>query len=502
MHISPARLLPAAVLLALCGVSASAQDRDQAFADGDLAVLHAKRAEAPPPDASPPPAAAPADVAPPDEPTADVAGAVGRAEALPPARARFEMHLGQRLLAQGLDERAAESFRRVTESAPQHPGGWYLLSRAQMGTGAKAEALASAEEAVRRLEAVPPAAREGFDEAAFYENLGVARGDVGDLQGAEEPLRHAVALRPDRGVLHARLGAVLLSRGEDEEAAAELRRATEQRPDLPRAWRALGQALVRLERSDEALAALAHADALAPGDPETAFQQAEAHRVAGDETAFEASLAEFESRRAARKERDRETDEIDTQLREVVSLLSSGDCAKAEPMLRELLARPPVAAEGHQATRILADLARCRKAAGDLDEAQRLLERARVRRPESFLINFELGSLLAQRGQVVQAVPLLVEAARANPFDYAVHVNLGLCFGLLGRLNEALGELRRAAALQPEEPRARQLLVNLEWAVGNSAQAEALVRLGGVEPAPGMPGAPGGPTDEPAGWAP
>jgi tetratricopeptide (TPR) repeat protein len=215
------------------------------------------------------------------------------------------------------------------------------------------------------------------------------------------------------------------------------------------------------------------------------------------------ALAEFERLRAARERELARREDIDGRVREVVQLLGADDCATAEPLLRQLLAEPDVVAGGHQATRVLGDLARCRQQAGDLEEARSLLERALARRPDSFLAHFELGTLLAQQGRAVAAVPHLLAAARANPFDYAVHVNLGLCFGMLGRLNEALGELRRAVAIQPEETRTRQLLLDLEWAVGNRVQAEALVHLGGVDAPPGMPGAPeaGGAPRDAKDWA-
>lgn len=426
----------------------------------------------------------------------DVSGLVGRGAGLPPARARFEVHLAQRLLARGLPLQAAEILRRVVRSAPDHPGGWLLLSRALQDANQVREAVEAADRAVQALVALDPPRRASFDNAAFYEHLGIVRSAAVDLDGAADALELALRLDPRRTAARVHLGALLLRRGRDDEAARELERATGDDPDQQEAWRSLGQALIRLERFEEARTALETARRLDPEDPDTRYQLATVLRAVDDFEGQERELLEFDRLRQARDERRRARDEVELRLREIAELLREESFAEAVTPLEALLEEPEVAERGFQLTRVLADLGRCQQELGDLDAARRTYERALRARPGAFLVSFELGTLLAQQGHPDLAAPHLIRAAAANPFDYAAHLNLGLCFGLLGRLNDALGELRRAVALQPEQVAARQLLLELEWAVGHRAQARALMELGGLEPPSGTV------PREGSGWAP
>jgi tetratricopeptide (TPR) repeat protein len=132
-------------------------------------------------------------------------------------------------------------------------------------------------------------------------NLALARMNAGDLAGAEEAARRAVAIRDGSALAHLVLGDALLRASRFDEAVAAYEAAVERDPQLARARSGLGLALsrsgrhetavatlraalaadpanvaartalawslARLGRRDEAIAELERALALAPGDP-------------------------------------------------------------------------------------------------------------------------------------------------------------------------------------------------------------------------------------------
>jgi tetratricopeptide (TPR) repeat protein len=430
-----------------------------------------------------PSAAVPASIpsAEPDDVRADLGGILGEGDALPPAQARLQLHVGQRYLQGGLFHRAVERFQDVTRSAPAHPGSWFLLSRALALSGRVTEALDAARRSVDLATALPPARRVGLDVAELHYNLGVILLAMARLEEAEAELRRALTLDPSDVRMRAKLGAVLLQEGEDAAAAEELRLVVEREPGRPGAWLLRGKALLRLDDLPGAEAALLRARELDPAQAEVRYTLASVFRARGDVEKQEAELAEF-SRLQAEAEARRQADEaVDARLRDAAAHLDEGRFAEAAELLTSALELPAVKERGFRKARLLTDLARCEAEQGRLVQARDLYVEALVAKPDAFVASFELGTLLARHGQVDAAAPHLVAAAASNPFDPVAHRNLGLAFARMGRLNDALGELRRAATLDPESVPTRQALADLELAVGDEAGARALERLGGIE---------------------
>lgn len=409
-------------------------------------------------------------------------GVVGAGDSMPAARARFEVHLGWRALQQGLSSQAAASFERVTKDSPWHPGAWYLLSRARYAEDKVTEALAAAERAVAAYGALTPARQRSFDSAQFHYQLGACRIAAGRPAEAAKALQEAARLRPDASPILGLLGETLLELGRDEEALAVLRKTVEAQPDLAVGRLAYGRALTRLDRHAEAREAIEKSIELVPDAADAWYSLASVHRAVGDFEAQEKALARFEELRDAAEAARIARAEIDSELRSAAALMLDDDCSGARPVLEGVLAREHVVQTGFRRGRVLNDLARCEALTGNAEAAGDLYRQALELNPRSFTANFELGTLLASAGRVERAMPYLLDAAAINPFDYSVHVNLAFANGILGRLNDAVGEVRRAATLQPEDERVRQLLVDFEWAVGNEAQARAIVtRLGGAQ---------------------
>ncbi len=72
-----------------------------------------------------------------------------------------------------------------------------------------------------------------------------------------------------------------------------------------------------------------------------------------------------------------------------------------------------------------------------------------------------LGTLLAEQGQLEQAVQRLQQAVEAQPASARARHNLGVGLGVLGRLHDARAQLEEALRLQPDYPEAHYNLGNI-----------------------------------------
>jgi tetratricopeptide (TPR) repeat protein len=95
-------------------------------------------------------------------------------------------------------------------------------------------------------------------------NLALARMNAGDLSGAEEAARRAVAIRDGSALAHLVLADALLRARRFDEAAASYQAALERDPRLPRARSGLGIALSQAGRHEAAVVALTAALAADP----------------------------------------------------------------------------------------------------------------------------------------------------------------------------------------------------------------------------------------------
>lgn len=87
--------------------------------------------------------------------------------------------------------------------------------------------------------------------ARCQQSLGASRYAAGHASAAVDPLRRAIALRPDVPEFHADLGLVLLWLDRASEATAHLERATQGFPHNPNLRASLGAALVRTGRLED-----------------------------------------------------------------------------------------------------------------------------------------------------------------------------------------------------------------------------------------------------------
>jgi len=96
---------------------------------------------------------------------------------------------GVKLLREGSPAAAAELLKRAAVAEPGSRSIWEALARAQFNSRQYAEAAGS----FRRIVEANPA------EDYAYFGLGLSLWRTGDIEGAQEPLAIAVAMRPDEG---------------------------------------------------------------------------------------------------------------------------------------------------------------------------------------------------------------------------------------------------------------------------------------------------------------
>lgn len=142
-----------------------------------------------------------------------------------------ELDRAQRLMAQGLTERALEVVRGEISLAPEDLRARLLESRLLLHLERPAEALEAARQALRLAPESPD---------AFYQR-GTAHVALGEIEPAEADLRRALQLAPDHVPALSDLAVVLLVQGERDEARRLLERVLELRPGDPQATETLAR---------------------------------------------------------------------------------------------------------------------------------------------------------------------------------------------------------------------------------------------------------------------
>lgn len=109
---------------------------------------------------------------------------------------------------------------------------------------------------------------------------------------------------------------------------------------------------------------------------------------------------------------------------------------------------------------------------GDIVQARPLLERAAAASPERPEAWNALGTVLARGGEYALAAQVFARMVSLRPDAAAAHVNLGNVLRRLGRLEEAAASYRRGVVLEPRSPHARFNLGNVLADSGDLAGAE------------------------------
>jgi Flp pilus assembly protein TadD len=415
-----------------------------------------------------------------------------------PERLRQELTRAQRFLAERRFDEALSPLDLIVRVQPRHAGAWMLRSRALLGVGRAADARDAATRSVELLEAEPKERRAAWGPSAFYEQLGLACDQAGDLSCATQALTRADHEKPNQAPVLRALGSVLLRSGHDAEASLALTHAVELDAKQPQAQVDLGNARLHLGDAAGAETAFRAAIELAPALPEAHFGLSQVAAARADEATRSSELATFDKLRTERDERIAAARRVDDAMRSAGEAMSAGRFADAAKGYEAALAEPIVAGGGYQADAVLINLGASRAHAGDVPGAADAFAKAAAANPRSASAQLEWGNLLAGQGLVDEAFPHLLRATELDPMEVEPHSSLALAWAALGKLDAAVTEAAKASLLKPEDVTLRQQYVDLLAASGRVAEADELARQNDLVP-PGGPSAAGETTPSPSG---
>jgi predicted CXXCH cytochrome family protein len=242
------------------------------------------------------------------------------------------------------------------------------------------------------------------------------------------------------------LGDAWKSTGKPREAVAAYEQAVRLRPDSVRALRALADALQDSRQSSQASKILLRALQLAPSDPETLYQFGILDSTLGRITEGIDKIQKAIALDPSLPEKSRKLAEI---------LLKAGQRDRAQAALREALRIDPYDEDAWDlAGRILAEKGEVAEAMYDFEKAIRL-------RPASAAHLYDYALALARADRFDEAREHVEAALRADANLAEAHELLGGLFERKRQWPEAAREYRRALELQPDLRRVQLRLENV-----------------------------------------
>lgn len=362
------------------------------------------------------------------------------------------------------------------------------------------------EDARKRLPAGSPDLAEAYGRCGQIHSLYKLN------EAARACFENAARLAPADGRWAYFLGTLLQTAGELEGAAARLARAVELRPRDPAALIRLGEVRLRLGRLDEARQAFEAALPLAGAGAVAHFGLGRVALARGDAAAaaqhFEATLASQPGasevrnplatayRKLGRQEDARKAlagygegrVTFPDPLMERVAALNTGSrqhvvagttalrerrFAEAAESLRQALET----GSGEDAT-VWANYGVALERLGDAAGAERSYRKALELQPANVRAHYNLGTLLAARGERWEGIEHLETAARLDPESRDALFNLGQALAEAGEPARALAAWDRLLTLSPQDPVARFQRARALSALGRHGEAAA--ELGAV----------------------
>jgi predicted TPR repeat methyltransferase len=192
----------------------------------------------------------------------------------PPRELTLDEAVSLAILLQKNDQlvEAQEVYRRVLETAPDHPFALHYSGVLAHQQGRSVEGLAQIE---RSLTLVP-------DRADWHNNLGILLQSVGKLDAAIDTYQRAIAIDPSHANAYSNLGILLRATGKPSEAEAAYRTAIQLDPDHIDAYTNLGILLNALKRTEEAAACFSKVITLRPKHKDARKLLALAHCTLGE----------------------------------------------------------------------------------------------------------------------------------------------------------------------------------------------------------------------------
>ena len=167
---------------------------------------------------------------------------------------------------------AGELFRRVLDTAPDHPRALHYAGVLAHQQGRSDEAIAL----IRKSLSLDP------DRADAYRNLGIVFQSAGRLEEAIDACQRAIAIDPGHANAYSNLGVLLRASGRPADAEAAYRTAIRLNPEHVDAYTNLGILLNGLRRTEEAAACYCRVITLRPKHREARKLLALAHCTLGE----------------------------------------------------------------------------------------------------------------------------------------------------------------------------------------------------------------------------
>lgn len=165
----------------------------------------------------------------------------------------------------------------------------------------------------------------------------------------------------------------------------------------------------------------------------------------------------------------REREEYSRLMNQARTLVSLGDAAGAESVLRQAVVLKPNVSLGHK------HLIGLYEGQGRYDEAWELVRRSLELDPTDWEVCQQAGEIQRARGRCPEAVPYYERAILLNPTDRESVRHLTDCHLRMGSVAKAIDLLRRTLDRGPEAPELRRLLGAALLQTRNFREAEKVV---------------------------
>lgn len=280
--------------------------------------------------------------------------------------------------------------------------------------------------------------------------LEVAEGRLSEAKAAFEAARVS-SVETRRAV--ASLALVLMDLGEAPQAVSLLRDRLAGRPDDVAARRLLARALVATGRPGEAVQELEDARTLAPDDPELAFALATGHLRLGNSAAAAELFAQVAALRPL----------AETQVLIGRTYRDFREYSQARAALQRALEMNPQVRRAHY---YLGTVALMLEERAGIGTAIRHFQQELRLDPEDPLVNFYLGSALAEERRFQEALPTLEIASRVESLRLDALRYLGRCYLGLDRPADAAAALQTALELATSQAGGEEHLSSLNYQLG------------------------------------
>lgn len=268
----------------------------------------------------------------------------------------------------------------------------------------------------------------------------------------------SLEINPKRADVYRRMGKIALDRGEPDKAITLWRKALEIEPDIPGVHSDVARALVELGRYSEAITELEEEGRISPVSILTCFLFAQAYQQQNE---YDKARQYYE----ATIELKPDFPQAYYGLYRVCVRLKQLDKAREyEAIFKKLKAKDRNTYMGRNQD-TLADLAslqtgvaktyldaeRLYRAKGDMQEAERLLQRASQLEPTNTRCRERLASLYYMTSRFQEALYQFEKISQITPDNPSCYFNIGQVSIRLGLMDKAEKAYRKAIKLSPEQ---------------------------------------------------